>query len=491
MCRMTVHPALEQYINYSKIKGSILSNVNEPAREAFLYHIWQNKDFAFKELSTIDGRKIEIRDKGKRNYDAGPDFHNAIILIDGQLKRGDIEVHPVAGDWFSHGHHKDPRYNRVILHVVTMNCPSSFKTISQDGSIIPTINLDMFLEKTSEELEKDEIIIDADTESICGLSKKDNIIIRKVLDKAGDTRFYIKVQQFQEKRNNDLWEQIFYQSLFEALGYSKNQIPFRNLAKNLPVETLWDYLWKDPKPIALKKCEAYLLGAAGLLPSQSFEKKQILDHETVEYIEMLERYWYDFPLKTKSVIQKSEEWQFFRLRPQNFPTRRIAAAAILVLRFMDDGFLQTFIKIINSCDKVPIIIRELEKKLKVKSKGFWAEHYCFEEAKFESTKSQYIVGSDRVRDIVVNVVLPLIYAYTKEANDLRLGNEILQLFIQYPTLADNEILRLLRKRLFGLETLAMDNVKGVRQQQGMIHLFKTLCQSGSCERCLSVNAFDN
>jgi len=467
-----------------------MSNIKEPAREAFLYQIWQNKSFESRELRTINGQNIQIRDKGTRNYDSGPDFHNAIILIDGQLLRGDIEIHPVAGDWFSHGHHKDPRYNSVILHVVTMNCPSSFKTICQNGSIIPTINLDHFLEKSSEELEKEDVILDTETEPVCGLCKKDKTTIHHILDKAGEARFNIKVQQFQEKRNNDLWEQIFYSSLFEALGYSKNQIPFRNLANNLPIETLWNYVWKDLKPLARRKCEAYLFGAAGLLPSQSHEIKQIVDKETGDYIEKLERIWHDFPLRPKIVHIKAEEWRFFRLRPQNFPTRRIAAAAILILRFMDEGFLNTLIKTINRCEnKVPVIVKELEKLLKVKSDGFWADHFSFQESDFATTKIRYIIGGDRARDIVVNVVLPCVFAYAKEVNDLRLGNEIMQIYYQYPGLADNEILRLLRNRIYGLQSYSGGGAITVRHQQGMIHLSKMFCKNGYCEKCLAPDAF--
>ncbi len=467
-----------------------MSNIKEPAREAFLYQIWQNKSFENREMSTIDGHYVQIRDKGTRNYDSGPDFHNAIISIDGQLIRGDIEIHPVAGDWFLHGHHKDPRYNSVVLHVVTMNCPSSFKTICQNGHIIPTINLDNFLEKPSEELEKDKTIIDTETEPVCGLSKKSKITIQNILDKAGEARFFIKVQQFQEKRNNDLWEQIFYLSLCEALGYSKNRIPFNNLANNLPIETLWNYIWKDPKTLALKKCEAYLFGSAGLLPSQSHEVKQIVDRETAEYVEKLERHWHEFPLRPKMICIKSEEWQFFRLRPQNFPTRRIAAAAILALRFMDEGFLQTIIKTINRCEnKIPVIVKELENLFKVETVGFWTAHYSFQESDNEAAKTRYIVGSDRARDIVVNVVLPLAFAYANEVNDMRLGNEIIQLFFQYPGLADNEIFRRLRKRIIGTQSVKGDYVVGVRHQQGMIHLSKLFCRKGYCEKCLAPDVF--
>ncbi|NIA29483.1 MAG: DUF2851 family protein, partial [Actinobacteria bacterium] len=161
-----------------------MNKINEPAREGFLYKIWLDRAFG-ELLATVDGRKIEIREKGVRNFDAGPDFLNALILLDGGILRGDIEIHPIAGDWFSHGHHHDPRYNNVILHVVTMSCPPDFRTLRQDGQIIPTLNLDQFLEKTAEELENDpEFHVDAAPPVICALSAEDDNKITRILERA-------------------------------------------------------------------------------------------------------------------------------------------------------------------------------------------------------------------------------------------------------------------------------------------------------------------
>ena len=123
-----------------------MDKIKAPAREGFLYHLWLDRRFDGVDLQTLDGHSIEIVEKGVRNYDAGPDFLNALLRFGEQLERGDVEIHPLAGDWYAHGHHRDPRYNNVILHLVTMDCPASFRTIRQDGALIPTLNLDDYLE---------------------------------------------------------------------------------------------------------------------------------------------------------------------------------------------------------------------------------------------------------------------------------------------------------------------------------------------------------
>ncbi len=53
---------------------------------------------------------------------------------------GDVEFHTYASDWFAHHHQSDPRYNRVILHVVLV-LDSRLPTRRQDGTIVPTCSL--------------------------------------------------------------------------------------------------------------------------------------------------------------------------------------------------------------------------------------------------------------------------------------------------------------------------------------------------------------
>ncbi|MDZ7725373.1 MAG: DUF2851 family protein [candidate division KSB1 bacterium] len=130
-----------------------MSMIGEPARESFLYYLWQNRSFEHHDLRTLCGRRVEILEKGRQNHDSGPDFLDALLRIDGELKRGDVEIHSVAGDWFAHRHHQDPRYNSVLLHVVTMDCKQNFETLCENGGTVPILNLDHYLEQAAEELE--------------------------------------------------------------------------------------------------------------------------------------------------------------------------------------------------------------------------------------------------------------------------------------------------------------------------------------------------
>ena len=86
--------------------------------EQLLHYCWKHRLFPVSGLHTTEGREVEVIDPGLHNRNAGPDFFNAEVKIDGQLWVGNVEIHDKASDWFLHGHEKDALYNNVVLHVV-------------------------------------------------------------------------------------------------------------------------------------------------------------------------------------------------------------------------------------------------------------------------------------------------------------------------------------------------------------------------------------
>ena len=71
-------------------------------------------------MVTAGGDTVEVLHPGRPTNDCGPDFRDALIAINGgRPLQGDVELHVNARDWRAHGHHRDPNYDRVILHVAT------------------------------------------------------------------------------------------------------------------------------------------------------------------------------------------------------------------------------------------------------------------------------------------------------------------------------------------------------------------------------------
>ena len=98
-------------------------------QEDFLHYIWKHKAFDTSELKTSKNKVVDILQLGQHNRNAGPDFFNAQLIIDGQLWAGNVEIHIKASDWYVHHHETDKAYDNVILHVVWEDDSEIFRNI--------------------------------------------------------------------------------------------------------------------------------------------------------------------------------------------------------------------------------------------------------------------------------------------------------------------------------------------------------------------------
>lgn len=69
--------------------------------------------------TTASGKRLQILAPGELNVHEGPDFRDMVLLLEGTICVGDGEFHRSLEQWYMHGHHRDPRYSRVILHILT------------------------------------------------------------------------------------------------------------------------------------------------------------------------------------------------------------------------------------------------------------------------------------------------------------------------------------------------------------------------------------
>src|SRR5690606_37863797 len=112
-------------------------------------------------------------------------------------------------------------------------------------------------------------------------------------------------------------EGVLYHAVFEALGYSKNGPPMLDLARRVPLDTLRKYPQFGR--------EALLLGGAGLLD----EVEAGDGGSQADYLNKLRRHFETTPAHAQIAPMRRVSWTWFRLRPLNFPTLRIAQGAAL------------------------------------------------------------------------------------------------------------------------------------------------------------------
>ncbi|RMF66203.1 MAG: DUF2851 family protein [Calditrichaeota bacterium] len=460
-------------------------------QELLLQQLWKSGQLFRAPLTTVTGQSVEVLYAGRENLDAGPDFKDAVLKIDGRLVRGDVEVHLDANGWYAHGHHTDPAYNRVVLHLVSDCLPESKFVEREDSVAVPQVKVDLSANRAGYWPKQTERPGQEQDRVACPLSQTTVNKIHATIHRAAEQRFAQKAAQMHELLADLSWNGLLYVKIAEALGYAKNQVPFRRLVTLVPYEELIQEMQWVSEEMAERKAAALLFGAAGLLPSQATPAMKITDSETLDYVAPLEVLWQEIAHRRPELKpMKAHDWQFFRLRPQNFPTRRIAGLVGLLRRFYQQGFLESFGAILKARQRnARGVASEMETALVVQSDGFWRNRFTFDKALDTGIKAgaPALIGKQRARDIAVNIILPALYVFGDETGDGRLKNTVKELLGRYPRRAENGITRGMKKQLGAtFPGVEKGMSRSALEQQGLIQLHKFYCVPGKCNECLTL-----
>ncbi len=431
--------------------------------EKLVITLWQS---CLNEETVADtGDLVKVIYPGRQSDDSGPDFHDAVILFNGKVVKGDIEIHTDSSNWFRHHHHQDSQYNRTILQVVhSHNC--NFTATTEQGTRIPTICISVFSNRWPKNLCKSTHTSFRllPCSQIHKTKSKDFV---SLLEIAGRKRFELKADRFRENLHQEGAEQTLLSGIMRALGYSRNTKPFEELAISLAPGFLNQL--KSRHGITVQ--QAYLLGTAGLLPYQR-QQKRIRDREAMK----LERLWQSLGMNQ---TMDETDWQFAGVRPHNFPVRRLIALSHILHRYSQSKLPH---KILKLATQAPLSSGHLflERNLVVRTNGYWAIHFDFGVA---TKASSALLGRSKVAELIINVILPFTYAWADMSGEAGLREKAGYLFGNYPRLADNEITRHMRHQLHLRDLSDIFLI----HQQGLIHIFNAYCREGNCQKCPIVN----
>ena len=418
-------------------------------QEDFLHFIWKHKKFHQEQLETTQYEPVEIWNVGTHNHNSGPDFFNAQIKIGDQLWAGNVEIHMNSSDWFQHNHENDPAYNNVILHVVYQHDTEVFRS---DNSTLPTVELKPYLDEKTvagyrELFSKQNKWINCETH----FSEVHGFTINNWLERLFVERLERKSQtvfQLLEKTKNN-WEAVLFVLLAKNFGLKVNGEAFQSLAESLDFNVIRKV---QSNQMAI---EALLFGQASLLDGEyedSYFKSLSKEYQFLKQ---------KFQLSNQGVLPI----QFFRLRPQNFPTLRLSQLAVL---YHEEEHLFSQLMDINK--------KEAFYKLFHKSTApYWDSHYSFGK---ESKTSKKRMSKTFVDLLLINTIIPLKFAYYRSlgkdpSEDLfQLAHEIKP--------EKNHIVQ------------AFDHLKKVGysslQTQGLLQLKTEYCDKNQCLQCAIGNA---
>lgn len=349
--------------------------------EKLMQYIWNHRLFGSAGLTTSDGKRLQVLDPGRLNTDAGPDFFNAKISIDGCMWAGNVEIHRRSSDWRRHNHHMDPAYDSVILHVVEED---DEPVLRSDGEPIP-----VFLLRCVPDFYKDyEYLVSRAGTLPCAdrVYELDPLFLTDWVQSLALERLQGKSERIGEwlERYTGDWEEVCFVSLARTLGFGVNGDAFERTARSLPL------LFLRKHADSLFQIEAFIFGQAGLLRHGDYPDDDYYTRLTREYAFLQNK----FGLKPV----EAGVWRFARMRPANFPHRRLA----LLAQFVYEGF-NLFSKIVESGDDEAI--RAL---FSVELSGYWQTHYTFGNS---VPSAPTVLGEGAIDGIMINTVAPLFYAY--------------------------------------------------------------------------------
>ncbi len=412
-------------------------------KEDFLHYIWQYKKFDFTNLKTTSGESVSIFNVGNFTQLAGPDFFNAQIEINNQKWAGNIEIHIKSSDWYVHHHERDDKYDSVILHVVWEHDAAIFR---KDNSEIAVLELKNYVSQDLvHQYEKLKAI-----KSWVYCENEIKTIPQFVLKNWQERLFFerlerksIPIESLLLENQND-WEATFFCFLSRNFGLNTNGDSFFKMAQTVPFSVI------RKEAFEVENLEAIFFGRAHLLE---------LDKE--------DNYWKDLKFRWNYIQHKHQlepvfidSVQFFKHRPDNFPTIRLSQLASLYHVHQN-----LFSKVITAKSR-----EELYQIFQVSVSEYWQTHYNFDKVSPKKAKS---LSKSFIDLLIINTIIPFRFAYEKS-----LGKETIEeniAFLEKITAEKNTIID--KFKTIGIAS------KNAFETQSLLQLKKEYCDKSKCLQC--------
>ncbi len=420
--------------------------------EQLLHYVWKHRLLPLGTLTTTSGQTVEVIDPGLYNSNAGPDFFNAKIRIDGTVWVGNVEMHVRSADWFQHGHQHDARYNNVILHVAET---VDTDVVTQSGNHPPQLQvaIPQYITDRYAELSA----IDKYPPCYRLIPHLDNLTVHSWMSALQTERLEQKTQAIGKRLSlcGGSWETACFVTLARNYGFGVNGDAFESWAYNIPLHNV-DHHRDD-----IFQVEAIFMGQAGLLDAESIPERHRAAAIHDDYYQRLKGEYSYLAHKFGLKPMDYHLWKFLRLRPQNFPHIRLAQLAQLYCSRKAglSGLLE--------CTTV----KQLAQTLQTEVTPYWKTHYTFAA---ETRSNGKHLSAHSINLIIVNTVVPLLFAYGRYKSNEVLCDRAFNLLEQLKA-EDNHIIRMWRE--CGLK------VDNAGDSQALIQLKNNYCDRHDCLRC--------
>lgn len=359
--------------------------------EKLLHYVWKHKLLPAAALATPDGGTVEVIDAGLHNTDAGPDFFNAKVRIDGTVWAGNVEIHERSSDWYRHGHDRDAAYDNVILHVAgRIEGPvrtSSGRELPQVCMEVPPAVLSNYRELLEEETFPPCYRVVPHIPSLTVRGWLGALTAERLEEKT------LRVEGWLEATAGD-WERACFVALARSFGFGINADAFEEWALAVPLQAVAKH--RDDA----FQVEALFFGQAGFLDAAAVPG----DRQDEYFMRLRKEYDY-LAHKFSLTPMDRRRWRFLRLRPHNFPHIRLAQIVSLYhARRMD------FSRLLEAKDAAA-----LRRLFATGVTPYWETHHAFgSPASAPHGKTLRDASLDL---LLINAAAPLLFAYGRRHFD--------------------------------------------------------------------------
>ena len=433
------------------IDGDFLTPTRPP--ELALSVLWNEQRFSGP-LTTTDGRSVSVIHRGSWTHGFGPDFRDAMIALDGrEILTGSVEIHLTTREWREHGHHLDPRYDAVVLHVVLDHDGS--ETRRADGGLVPVAVLPVPFPLRQQLVapEHDWSRVGGD---ICAedLSRDQPAEIRSILAQLGDVRIAAKSARLEARLTDLPPGDVLYQELFDGLGFAANRDPMRELASCLPLGELDQILGTVSLDKRIDVARGLIFGLAGFLPFSPSDAA--MARLTNDDVARAEESWRTLGAAWHGATLAPTDWTRARVRPANHPALRLSAGAA-ILANAHGGLVAALLAPLQSGSDPVSTLRQM---------ATW--------------NGEIGIGTDRAIGIVINGIIPFALALAEQNGDRDLSERAATALESLPPAESNDVTRRALRQVAGSTRIPKISA---RTQQGLIHLDTTLCAPRRCYEC--------
>jgi hypothetical protein len=449
-------PRYEDLLTSTRVRERALFLPLRTPNELELQTRWFAGEFG-KNLVSTSGDKIDIVQFGTWNREAGPDFRDAAIRVNGnEPVRGCIEIDLVDRNWDLHGHATNPAFEETVLHVFVDKSDREFFSRTKSNRNVPQVRIDP---ATLPEAFSANIPLARPGRCQAPLGNLPGDHVRSVLDAAAQFRLQKKAGRIRAKIDNHGPDEALFQEIAAALGYKENKLPLTLIAQRLSLK----HLRKNSDD-----AEAMLFGVAGFLetPDLAVYKKSAKN-----YVRELWDRWWPHRDELQRLILPAKVWKLSSTRPVNHPQRRLAALSILIHGW--SAFRRSLGKRTAAA---------LANFFEVLDHPFWKSHYTL--TANASPEAMALVGESRVADILANVIFPFWRAQDVDPST-SLRTSVWAEYTKLPARLSNRRLETAATRLFGDDAGRREFTKTIAHQQALLQIYEDFClqDNSDCAHC--------